>query len=165
MKKIISILALVTCVNTFGFGDLVGCYETVRFNGNDVTTGPSAINSESEIFLTKNKYYRDLDTFKELDTLVVSVFNGYREPYYGFSNVVIPVDKGDWSTEGNRINFTMDEDIMYYSSNFERIKVDFLVNASFKTHDEYVEANLYLSSIRRGMFYDFSVRLKRKDCL
>ena len=155
----------ILCLNSLAYSGLVGCYETISINGNDVVSGPSLENSESELFMTANQYYRDLDTFKELNTLVVSVFNGYNEPYYGFSNVVIPVDKGTWSTIGSETTFTMDQDIMYYSSNYKRMKIDFLIDASFKNDGEYVEGKLYLSSIRRGMFYDFSVKLKRKDCI
>ncbi|GEM_PF-4063806 len=165
MKLILSVLTLVLSINSYAFNDLKGCYETISFDGNDVTSGPSMSNSESEVFLVENQYYRDLETFKKLNTLVVSVFNGYNEPYYGFSNIVIPVDRGAWLVDGNRKTFLMNEDIMYYSSNFEKIKVDFFVDANFKINGDIIELDMFLSSVRKGMFYDFTAKLKKKDCL
>ncbi|CBW27945.1 putative lipoprotein [Halobacteriovorax marinus SJ] len=165
MKKLSILFLVFLSLNSLAYSELKGCYETISFNAQDVVSGPSALNSQSEFFLTDNQYYRDLETFKELKTLVVSVFNGYNDPWYGFSNVIIPVEKGEWTKVGNEISFKMNEDIMYYSSNYERIKVDFLVDAKFKIVGDEIEGDFYFSSVRRGLFYDFSARLKKKECL
>lgn len=167
MKLILSTLfVILLSSNSFGFNDLKGCYETISFNGQDIVAGPSLENSESELFIVENQYYRDLETFKRLDTLVVSVFNGYSEPYYGFSNIVIPVNRGYWTGNDREKSFLMNEDIMYYSSNYERVKIDFFVDANFKVDGEYIELDMFLSSVRRGMFYDFTAKLKKKEnCL
>ncbi|WP_372653507.1 hypothetical protein [Halobacteriovorax sp.] len=165
MKLILSTLLVVLSINSHAFNDLEGCFETISFNGTEVTSGPSMENSKSEVFLVENQYYRDLETFKKLNTLVVSVFNGYNEPYYGFSNIVIPVDRGIWVGDENEKIFLMNEDIMYYSSNYERIKIDFFVDANFKIKGDIIELDMFLSSVRKGMFYDFTAKIKRKDCL
>ena len=165
MKNILIIAALLFSTQAFSNPGLSGCYKTIEFNGQIVNQGPNAENSESEIYTTKNQYYRDLDTGKKLETLIISVFNGYSEPWYGFSNVVVPVNKGIWKITQDSVDYEIDEDILYVNSNYQRSKVDFLINLSFKKSGNRLVGDLYFSSISRGLFYDFKVILEKSHCL
>ena len=164
MKLITLLSVLLFSIHSFGFEQLIDCYETIEIDGQPVAQGPNLENNESEIFLVNNQYYRDLETNKKLRTLVVSVFNGYREPWYGFSNVVIPVDKGEWSITQDSVSFSMDADVTYINSNYQRSKVDFLINVDFKRNDDRLTGDLLFSSVRRGLFYDLEVVLEKRKC-
>lgn len=165
MKSILLVVTLLVSFQSLGFESLISCYKTIQINGQDVTQGPDAQRSESEIYLTKNQYYRDLESSKELETMIISVFNGYNGPWYGFSNVVVPVRKGQWSYSEGRVQFSMDEDVGYLSSNYERYKVDMLINIDLEQNGKFLQGKLYFSSIRRGLFYDMDVKLEQKNCL
>jgi hypothetical protein len=165
MKKIIILLSLLLSTQILAEPGISGCYKTIEFNGQVVNQGPSAENSQSEIYITKNQYYRDLETGTELETLIISVFNGFRQPWYGFSNVVVPVNKGQWNITQDSVKYEMDEDILYINSNYQRSKVDFLINLSLKKSGSRLVGDLYFSSISRGLFYDFSVVLEKAHCL
>ena len=165
MKTIAISLLILLSLNISAFDVLKGCYKTLQIDGRDVVQGPVAENSETQVYTVENDYYRDLETQKRLDTMIISVFNGYRAPWYGFSNIVIPITKGNWDITQDVVKFQMDEDLLYINSNYQRSKVDFLIDATFKVIGDKLQADLYFSSIRRGIFYDFKVLLKREECL
>ncbi|WP_127714153.1 hypothetical protein [Halobacteriovorax sp. HLS] len=144
---------------------LAGCYKTIQIDGQDIVQGPNPENSESQVYTVHNEYYRDLETEQRLETMIISVFNGYNSPWYGFSNLVLPLSKGQWSITQDVVTFKMDEDLLYINSNYRRSKVDFLVNSSFTFKGNRVIADLYFSSLRRGLFYDFTVVLEKAVCL
>ncbi|OUR96679.1 hypothetical protein A9Q84_10070 [Halobacteriovorax marinus] len=165
MKSILLVAALLLSFQSLGYETLVNCYKTVQIDGQDTPQGPFEEMSQTEIYLTKNQYYRELETYKELDTLIISVFNGYHKPWYGFSNIVVPVTKGHWDYSEGRVRFNMDEDIGYQSSNYERYKVDFLINLDLERKGKFLIGKLYFSSVRRGLFYDMEIKLEQKGCL
>jgi len=164
MKSILLVFTLLISFQSLGFESLINCYKTIQINGQDVRQGPDAERSTSEIYLTKNQYYRDLETSKDLETLIISIFNGYNGPWYGFSNVVVPVTKGQWNYSEGRITYSMDEDVEYQNSNYQRYKVDFLINLDLEQKEKLLSGRLFFSSIRRGLFYDMEIKLEEKNC-
>lgn len=165
MKVLTLILFFFISINIVAADSLKGCYRTIQIDGQDIVSGPNPENSESEIFTVTNEYYRDLETQKRLDTMIISVFNGYRHPWYGFSNIVLPLNKGQWSITQDVVTFKMDEDLIYISSNYRSSKVDFLVDVSFKIMGNRLLGDIYFSSLGRGLFYDFKVVLEKSPCL
>jgi hypothetical protein len=165
MKLLTLLLIFTFSFNSGAYEDFLSCYKTVEIDGQPVEQGPNAENSESEIFVVDNQFYRDLETNRELKTMIVSVFNGYREPWYGFSNIVIPVNKGKWEITQDSVRFSMDEDVNYVNSNYQRSKVDFLIDVEFKRDGKRLHGDLNFSSVRRGLFYDLEVVLEQAECL
>lgn len=142
-----------------------GCYETREINGQEVVPGPSAYNSQSKIYSLNNEFYYDLETKKSLNTKIFSIFTGFEDVWYSFTNGLVFEDLGSLSITENSFNYQFEDYVLHRNSYYALEKVDFKTIVSFQLIDSNIVGHIkqFSKALKRDM--DIQVVLKKITCI
>ncbi len=170
MKKclITSLVLFILASNAYSLSieNIIGCYKTLRINGKEVEPGPRPELSQTEFFVTENKYFRDLEKKRPLMSLVLSFYRGHRGPYHSFSNAIAFTDQGEWHESGSQLDYFFDFDVIYRNKNYQMLKIDHKVDFTINhTKTNILEGSIDYQSDARNIGDSFSFTLEKTTCL
>jgi len=146
--------------------NIIGCYQTLTIDGKEVEQGPRPELSQSEIFTTENQFFRDLETKRPLETLVLSFYRGHNGPYHSFSNAVAMIDQGEWKETDKTIEHFFDFDILYRNKYYQMVKIDHQVNFSIEEKENgELHGRITYNSDTRNIGDSFTFKLAKAECL
>jgi len=152
MKKLILLLFLVYTAKSYAlnFEDLHGCFKTIDVNGSSVQNGPIRWRNQTQLEDLGNRSYKDIRSRENLQISALTVFRGYRDPYYRYNPFVIMHDRGEMIETESSFEYTVDEDFLLSNYGIYK-KVDHYMNLKLvKNSDNTISGKaIYISNIRK----------------
>ncbi|EQC46220.1 hypothetical protein [Bacteriovorax sp. Seq25_V] len=167
MRKIILFIFLVYTAKSFALSvtDLKGCFKTIDVNGTRPAPGPISWRNQS-LFEEFDSYtYKTTDTNQYLDIYVLSLFQGYSDPYYSYNPFVLFKDKADKLIEEDGYLFYEVDTDVYMSRSGLYSKVDHYVRLEVKEFGNELVGSAEFKSIQRKYNRRVNFTLRKEDCL
>jgi len=151
MKKLILFVFLIYTAKSFAIdlSDLKGCFKTIDINAVTPSPGPIKWRNQS-LFEEFDSYtYKTTDTNQYLNLYVLSLFEGYNDPYYSYNPIVLFKDKADTLIEEDGyLLYEVDTDV-YMSRSGLFSKVDHYVRVEIKKFKNEYTGSAEFRSIQR----------------
>ncbi|OIQ17937.1 MAG: hypothetical protein BM556_10965 [Bacteriovorax sp. MedPE-SWde] len=167
MKKIILILFLTYSAKSFALNlsDLHGCFKTIDINGKSVSSGPDQWRNQSLLEDLGSRTYKDTETNQSIDISVLTLFEGYKSPYYKYNPFVILHDHGVLIETEDTLQYFVDKDVMMSSYGIYK-KVDHYLNLQIvkSSNGDLTGKASFKSKIRnRDRTVNFTI--KKENCV
>lgn len=138
-----------------------GNYRTLKIDGKEVLEGPISQRNITSIYKVENKYFLDLEQKRPLDSVIISLFSGFRQNLYYYINSISFLDKGYWQSLGtNEISYYLDEDVYFKKSPYQTLKIDLKIEINLIKKKDIVEGRMATFSEKREIDQSISFTLK-----
>ena len=161
--KMFAVLLALASFPTFG-SIIDGCYKTVSLNGLEVMQGPEEESNLTKIYSRHSSYYFDT-SYQGLTTKIISVFTGFNEGWYSYSNPLAFEELGETQESESQWSYGFAGEVYFTDQPYIYKKSDFKTDIHFEwREDGLLYGQLHQVSETLSRNYQLDVVLEKAIC-